>query len=114
MNFGDMGKLMKQIQKAQEEIERLQEEIKSRTVDASSGGGAVTVTCTGGLEIQKIKIDASVVDPDDVEMLEDLILAATNAAIKKAQDMVSEELSQLTGGMNIPGLPGMPGGPPTS
>lgn len=108
MNFGDMSKLMKQIQKAQAEIEQLQEEIKSRTVEASSGGGAVTVTCTGGLEITRVKIDPSVVDPEDVEMLEDLVLAAANAGLKKAQDMVSGELSKLTGGLNLPGLPGMP------
>lgn len=108
MNFGDMGKMMKQIQKAQEELERIQAEIKERTVEAAAGGGAVTVTCTGGMEITRVKIDPSVLDPDDVEMLEDLVVAAVNAALGKAQSMVSEEISKLTGGLNLPGLPGLP------
>ncbi len=108
VNFGDMGKLMKQVQKAQEELERVQEEVKERTVEASAGGGAITVTCSGGLDITRIKIDPSVIDPDDVEMLEDLVVAAANAALRKAQDMVASEISKLTGGLNMPGLPGLP------
>ncbi len=101
-----MGKMMKQIQKAQQEIEKLQEEIKDRTVEATAGGGVVTVTCTGGMEIVRVKIDPSAMDAEDVEMLEDLVVAAVNSALAKAQQMVSEEISRLTGGMNLPGLPG--------
>lgn len=108
-NMGNMGKMMQQIQKMQKEIEDLQEELAEQTVEATVGGGVVTVVANGKQEIVDISIAEEVVDPDDVEMLQDLIVAATNEAMRKAQDMVSEEMAKITGGLNIPGLPGLPG-----
>jgi len=99
--FGD---LMKQAQKMQQEITRIQEETRKKTVEASAGGGMVTVTANGAMEIVSIKIEPEVVNPEDIEMLQDLILAATNEALRRAQQMVSEEMSKITGGLNIPGL----------
>jgi hypothetical protein len=107
--MGNMGKMMQQIQKMQKEIEDLQEELAEQTVEATVGGGVVTVVANGKQEIVDISISEEVVDPDDVEMLQDLIVAATNEAMRKAQDMVSEEMAKITGGLNIPGLPGLPG-----
>jgi len=99
-----MGNLMKQAQQMQQKMLKLQEEIGKKTLDASVGGGMVTVTVNGKSEVLRIKIEPQVVDPDDVEMLEDLILAGVNEALRKAQEMVSEEMSKLTGGLRIPGL----------
>jgi len=101
---GGMGNLMKQAQQMQQKMLKLQEEIGKKTLDASVGGGMVTVTVNGKSEVLRIKIEPQVVDPDDVEMLEDLILAGVNEALRKAQEMVSEEMSKLTGGLRIPGL----------
>ena len=101
---GGMGNLMKQAQQMQQKMLKLQEEIAKRTLDASVGGGMVTVTVNGKSEVLRIKIEPQVVDPNDVEMLEDLIVAGVNEAIRKAQEMVSEEMSKLTGGLKIPGL----------
>ncbi|NLD47509.1 MAG: YbaB/EbfC family nucleoid-associated protein [Clostridiaceae bacterium] len=102
---GNMGNLMKQAQKMQKDMEKLQEELQERTVEASSGGGAVTVIATGKKEIKEIKIKPEVIDPDDAEMLQDLILASVNEAIRKADEMVNSEMSKITGGLgNIPGL----------
>lgn len=101
---GGMNNMLKQVQKMQQEMARLQEELEERTVEASAGGGAVTVKVTGKKELQEIKIDPEVIDPDDKEMLEDLVLAAVNEALKKAEEMVSSEMGKITGGMNIPGL----------
>jgi len=99
---GGMGNLMKQAQQMQQKMLKLQEEIAKRRIDASVGGGMVTVN--GKSEVLRIKIEPQVVDPDDVEMLEDLIVAGVNEALRKAQEMVSEEMSKLTGGLKIPGL----------
>jgi len=99
-----MGNLMKQAQQMQQKMLKLQEEIAKRTLDASVGGGMVTVTVNGKSEVLRIKIEPQVVDPDDVEMLEDLIVAGVNEALRKAQEMVSEEMSKRTGGLKIPGL----------
>ncbi len=99
--FGD---LMKQAQKMQQEMGKIQEESKKKTVEASSGGGMVVVTANGAMEIISIKIDREVVNPDDIEMLQDLIAAAVNEALRRAQQMVSEDMSKITGGMNMPGL----------
>lgn len=99
---GNFGNLLKQAEKMQKEIARLQAELEEKTVDASSGGGAVTVVVNGKKELKEIKIKPEVVDPDDVEMLQDLILAAVNEAIRKADEMVSSEMKKITGG--IPGL----------
>jgi hypothetical protein len=99
-----MGNLMKQAQQMQQKMMKLQEEIAQRTLDASVGGGMVTVTVNGKSEVLRIKIEPQVVDPNDVEMLEDLILAGVNEALRKAQEMMAEEMSKLTGGLKIPGL----------
>jgi nucleoid-associated protein EbfC len=101
---GGMGNLMKQAQQMQQKMLKLQEEVAKRTLDASVGGGMVTVTVNGKSEVLRIKIESQVVDPDDVEMPEDLIVAGVNEALRKAQEMVSEEMSKLTGGLKIPGL----------
>ena len=102
--MGPMGNLVKQAQKMQQKIAKLQEELGEKTITASSGGGMVTVEANGNHEIKSISIDKEVVDPEDVEMLEDLILAAANEALKQAQEMVAAEMQKVTGGMNIPGL----------
>ena len=101
---GGMGNLLKQAQQMQQKMMKLQEEIAQRTLDASVGGGMVTVTVNGKSEVRRIKIEPQVVDPNDVEMLEDLILAGVNEALRKAQEMMAEEMSKLTGGLKIPGL----------
>ncbi|NLN48412.1 MAG: YbaB/EbfC family nucleoid-associated protein [Clostridiales bacterium] len=101
--MGNMGNMMKQAQKMQKEMMKLQEEIEQRTVEASAGGGAVTVVITGKKEIKSIEIKPEAVDPDDVEMLQDLIMAAVNEAIRQADDMAAREMSKLTGGLNLPG-----------
>lgn len=104
MGMGNMQKMMKQVQKMQNDMAKLQEELAERTVEATSGGGVVTVVANGKNDIVSIKIKPEAVDPDDVEMLEDLLLAATKEALRKAQEMVSQEMSKITGGMKVPGL----------
>jgi len=99
-----MGNMMKQAQKLQAKMLKLQEEMAEKTVEASSGGGMVKVVANGRHQLLSIQIDKEVVDPDDLEMLQDLILAAVNDALLKSQEMVSGEMSKLTGGTNIPGL----------
>ncbi|MBU0768854.1 MAG: YbaB/EbfC family nucleoid-associated protein [Proteobacteria bacterium] len=99
-----LGKMMKQAQQLQSKMAKLQEEMSEKTVETSSGGGMVKVVANGRQQLVSIQIEQEVVDPDDVEMLQDLILAAVNDALTKAQDMVSGEMSKLTGGLNIPGL----------
>ncbi len=96
--------MMKQAQKMQAKIMKIQEEMAERSVEASSGGGMVTVTANGKQEILSIRIEPEVVDPEDVEMLQDLVAAAVNEALKKAQEMVAEEMAKVTGGMQLPGL----------
>jgi DNA-binding YbaB/EbfC family protein len=103
----NMGNLMKQAQQFQAKMAKLQEELGAKTVEASSGGGMVTVVVNGQQEVLSIKIDPEVIDPDDVEMLQDLILAAVNDGLARAKNMVSEEMSKLTGGLNIPNIPGL-------
>jgi DNA-binding YbaB/EbfC family protein len=100
----NMGSLMKTAQKLQEKMTKLQEELGEKTVETSSGGGMVTVVANGKQEIVSIKIDPEVVDASDVEMLEDLVLAAVNDALYQAKQMVTEEMSKLTGGVKIPGI----------
>ena len=99
-----MGNLMKQAQKLQSKMLKLQEELADRTVETSSGGGMVKVVANGRQQIVSIQIEKEVIDPEDSEMLQDLILAAVNDALTKAQEMISNEMGKLTGGMNIPGL----------
>lgn len=102
--MGNMGGMMKQVQKMQKEVEKLQEKLEEKEVEASAGGGAVTAVANGKKEVISITIDEDVVDPDDVDMLEDLILAAVNEALRTAEEYVSKEMQKITGGMNIPGL----------
>ncbi len=99
-----MGNMMKQAQKLQAKMQRLQEEMAEKTVETTSGGGMVKVVASGKQQVVSIQIEKEVVDPDDVEMLQDLILAAVNDALLKSQEMVTQEMSKLTGGLNIPGL----------
>ena len=99
-----MGNMMKQAQKLQSKIFKLQEELADRTVETTVGGGMVKAVANGKQELLSISIDPEVVDPDDVQMLEDLVVAAVNDVLKKAQEMVSAEMTKLTGGFNIPGL----------
>ncbi|MBW1770606.1 MAG: YbaB/EbfC family nucleoid-associated protein [Deltaproteobacteria bacterium] len=99
-----MGNMMKQAQKLQSKIFKLQEELADRTVETTVGGGMVKVVANGKQELLSIKIEPEVVDPNDVQMLEDLVVAAVNEVLKKSQEMVSEEMTKLTGGFKIPGL----------
>lgn len=99
-----MANMMKQAQKLQAQMLRLQEELAEKTVESSAGGGMVTVVANGRQQIVSIKIEREVVDPEDVDMLQDLVQAAVNDALAKAQEMVSSEMGKLTGGLNIPGL----------
>ncbi len=103
----NMGKIMKQAKKLQEQMGKLQEELASKTVEASTGGGMVRVVATGKRELQSIEISPEVVDPDDIEMLQDLTLAAVNEALRKAEELATSEMGRIAGGMNlnIPGLP---------
>ena len=104
MNMKGMGNMMKQAQKLQNKMMKLQEELAEKTVEASAGGGMVKVVANGKQQITSIEIEKEVVDPEDVDMLQDLVLAAVNDALAKSQEMVSSQMNKLTGGMNIPGL----------
>ncbi len=95
---------MKQAQKMQKKMLEAQKDLATKTVEASSGGGMVKVVANGAQKIESIVLEKEVVDPEDVEMLQDLVLSAVNDALKKSQEMVSTEMGKLTGGMNIPGL----------
>lgn len=103
----NMGQLMKQAQQIQTKMAKLQEDLGDRIVEASSGGGMVIVVANGRQEVLSIKIEREVIDPDDAEMLQDLIMAAVNDALTRAKEMVNEEMGKLTKGMNIPGMPGL-------
>jgi len=100
----NMNTMMKQAQKLQKKMLKMQEDLAKETVEATAGGGMVKVVANGGQKIESITLEKEVVDPEDIEMLQDLILAATNDALKKSQDMVSSQMGKLTGGMNIPGM----------
>ena len=102
-----LGDLMRQAQKLQEEMQKTQEEAKKKTAEATAGGGMITVVASGSGELVSIKIEKDVVNPDDVDMLQDLILAASNEAIRRAQEIVSDEMSKITGGLQIPGMGGL-------
>ena len=103
MTKGRAG-IMKQAQTLQAQLGRIQEEMAEKTTEASSGGGMVTVVINGRQEVLSVTIDPEVVNPQDVEMLQDLIVAAFNEAIRKSQEMVGEEMKKITGGLSIPGL----------
>jgi nucleoid-associated protein EbfC len=100
----NMGNMMKQMQKLQKQMAKAQEELKEKTVEATAGGGMVKVIATGEKKILEVVISEEVVDPDDVEMLQDLILAATNEALKKADDLINQDMGKFTKGMNMPGM----------
>lgn len=102
--MGNMNQMLKQAQKLQQSMLKAKEELESRTVEASAGGGAVEVVVNGKMELLELKIKPEAVDPDDLEMLEDLVKAAVNQGLRNAQAMVEEEMSKITGGFNIPGL----------
>lgn len=104
MGGGNMQQMMKQAQKMQENMMKVQQETEEKEVEATSGGGVITVCANGKKEIISISIKPEAVDPDDVEMLEDLILAGCNAALKAADDMMKDEMGKVTGGMNLGGL----------
>ncbi|MGS0763077.1 YbaB/EbfC family nucleoid-associated protein [Syntrophomonas curvata] len=101
---GSMNKMIKQAKQVQEQIVKMQEELQQREIETSAGGGAITVRVNGKQELLAIKIKPEVVDPEDIEMLEDLVMAAVNEGIRQSQEMVSTEMAKITGGFNIPGL----------
>ncbi len=104
MGKGGLGNMMKQVQEMQEKMAKLQAELEEMEVEGSAGGGMVKVVINGKHVVQSVTLDPEVVDQDDIEMLQDLIVAAVNQAQEKVSEMQSEQMSQLTGGMNIPGL----------
>ncbi len=100
----DVNKMMKQVQKLQGQIAKLQEELGAKTAEATAGGGAVRAVVNGRQELVALEIRPEVVDPDDVEMLQDIIVAAVNEALRESREMVAREMGKLTGGLGIPGL----------
>ena len=103
-NMGNMAGMMKKVQKMQNEMKKMQDELKRKTVDVTAGGGAVKIVMNGEKQVQSLTIDPAAVDPEDVEMLQDLIIAAVNEAMAKAEQLSEEEMAKVTGGMNLGGL----------
>jgi len=103
--YGNMGKMMKQVQKMQEEVLKMQGELQQRTMEASSGGGMVRITVNGRKEVESIAIDPAAIDPADPEMLQDMLVAAFNEALRKVDEMTEKEMKKITGGLGLP--PGM-------
>ena len=110
-NRRNVNKMMQQVQQMQQQMQQAQEELANETVTASAGGGAVKATMTGGMELVSIEIDPEVVDPEDVEMLQDMVLAAVNEALRQAQELAAKKMGGLTGGLDLGALGG-PGGLP--
>jgi DNA-binding YbaB/EbfC family protein len=104
MARGGIGNIMKQAQQMQRRMAEMQEELENKQVEATAGGGMVTAVVNGKQQLLELKIEPTAVDPEDVEMLQDLVTAAVNEAIKQSQQMAQEEMGKITGGMNIPGL----------
>lgn len=104
-NKNQMAQMMKKVQKMQADMAQMQEELKTRTVETTAGGGAIKVVANGDKQLVSLTIDPAAVDPEDVEMLQDMIMAATNEALRKAEEMAQKEMGKLTGGMGLP--PGM-------
>ena len=104
MSRGGIGNIMKQAQQMQRRMAELQQELEKKQVEASAGGGMVTAVVSGKQQLINLKIEPAAVDPDDVEMLQDLVTAAVNEALKQSQQMAQEEMAKVTGGLNIPGL----------
>jgi hypothetical protein len=100
-------KMMKQVQEMQKKMAQAQDELADETVEASAGGGMVTVVMTGALEVREVRIKPEAVDPDDVEMLQDLVTAATNEALRAAQELASSKLGDASGGLDLPNIPGL-------
>lgn len=103
MPGGNMNQLMKQAQKMQKQMAETQAELENKTLEVTSGGGAVKIVISGKKVVQEIVLDKDIVDPDDVEMLQDLLLTAINEAVRQADEMMNKEMSKITGGMGIPG-----------
>ena len=103
-NNMNMQQIMAQAQKMQEQLEEAEEGLKDVTIDASAGGGTVKATVTGDMRLQSITIDPEALDPDDVEFLQDMIVAAVNEALRGAEEAANKQLGSITGGMNIPGM----------
>ncbi len=103
-SFGPLGNIVKQAQELQERLGQIQEQAAGRTVEATAGGGMVAAIVSGRLEVVKLRIDPEVLKSGDVEMLQDLIIAAVNQAVRAAQEMMAEEMKKVTGGLKIPGL----------
>jgi DNA-binding YbaB/EbfC family protein len=101
------AKMLKQVQKMQEQMAKAQEELAQETAEASAGGGMVTVVVSGNLEVREVRIEKDAVDPDDVEMLQDLVMAATNEALRSAQDLAQKKLGGATQGFDLPNIPGL-------
>ncbi|HHW72753.1 MAG TPA: YbaB/EbfC family nucleoid-associated protein [Firmicutes bacterium] len=101
----NMQKMMRQMQKMQEDLARVQAELENMTVEGTAGGGVVTVVVNGHQVVQEVKIQPEAVDPEDIEMFEDLILAAVNDGLRKSRDLSASEIEKVTGKLNIPGLP---------
>lgn len=101
---GNMNQMIKQAQKMQEQMAKMQEDLENKTYEATSGGGAVTAVVSGTKELQEVRLNPEVVDPEDIEMLQDLIVAAVNEGMRKAEADSAAQMNSLTGGMNIPGL----------
>ena len=99
---GNMQGMMKKVQKMQAEMGKMQEELKTRTLETTAGGGAIKVVVNGDKQLISLSIDPSAVDPEDVEMLQDMILAATNEALRQVDEMTQKEMGKLTGGMGLP------------
>ena len=102
--MGNMQGMMKKVQKMQAEMLKMQEELKTRTVETTVGGGALTIVANGKKEIESIKIKPEALDPDDVEMLQDMIVSGVNEAMRKIDEMTEREMSKITGGMKLPGM----------
>ena len=102
--FGNMSNIMKQAQDMQEQMAKVQEQAAAKTVSGTAGGGIVTVTANGAMQIVSVALDPEVVKSGDVEMLQDLVVAASNDALRKAHEMMAEEMKSVTGGLKIPGL----------
>lgn len=103
-SMGNMGNMMKQAQKLQAKMLKLQEELGERTIEGSAGGGMVKAVANGKQQLVSVHIEKEVIDPEDADMLQDLLLAAVNDALRKSQEMVNEEMGKVAGGFNIPGL----------
>lgn len=103
----NMQKMMKQVQKVQADMARVQEELAQERVEASAGGGVVRAVANGHGDLLEVKIDPAAVDPSDVSLLEDLVLAAVGEALRKARDLAAEKMKAVTGGLSLPGLPGL-------